>query len=90
MPGEGDDLNRDAAEPLYEQLARVLRRKIENGEIASRVPSEPSLVQQYDVSRGTAGRAVQILVDQGLVQYSSGRGAFVIPKSERSRKEPPR
>jgi GntR family transcriptional regulator len=88
MSGEGDDLNRDAAEPLYVQLAALLRRKIERGELAGRVPSEPTLVQEYGVSRGTAGRAVQILVDDGLVRYSSGRGAFVIPKSERTPRQP--
>lgn len=88
MPGKDDDLDRDAASPLYEQLARVLRRKIERGEIASRMPSEPTLVQEYGVSRGTAGRAVQILVDAGLVRYSSGRGAFVIPENERAPRQP--
>jgi DNA-binding GntR family transcriptional regulator len=35
------------------------------------------------VSRGTAGRAVQILVEAGYVRISRGKGAFVVPESER-------
>jgi GntR family transcriptional regulator len=77
------DLNRDSPVPLYEQLAAVLRAAIEAGTLTARVPSEPTLVQQYGVSRGTAGRAVQILVDAGYVKISPGKGAFVIPPGER-------
>jgi DNA-binding GntR family transcriptional regulator len=84
--GKMDDLDRDSPVPLYEQLAALLRGQIERGELTGRVPSEPTLVQQYGVARGTAGRAVQILVDQGLVRYSSGKGAFVIPPGERRKK----
>ena len=68
---------------LYEQLAAVLRAAIQDGSLTARVPSEPTLVQQYGVSRGTAGRAVQILVDAGYVKISPGKGAFVVPKGER-------
>jgi DNA-binding GntR family transcriptional regulator len=35
------------------------------------------------VSRGTAGRAVQILVEAGYVRISRGKGAFLVPESER-------
>jgi GntR family transcriptional regulator len=77
------DLDRDSPVPLYEQLAAVLRAAIEAGTLTARVPSEPTLVQQYGVSRGTAGRAVQILVDAGYVKISPGKGAFVIPAGER-------
>lgn len=77
------DLDRDSPVPLYEQLAAVLRAAIEDGSLTARVPSEPTLVQQYGVSRGTAGRAVQILVDAGYVKISPGKGAFVVPESER-------
>ena len=78
-----DDLDRDSPVPLYEQLAALLRGQIERGELTGRVPSEPTMVQQYGVSRGTAGRAVQILVDAGYVTISPGKGAFVVPESER-------
>ena len=79
------DLDRDSPVPLYEQLAALLRGQIERGELTGRVPSEPTMVQEYGVSRGTAGRAVQILVDAGYVTISPGKGAFVVPESERGK-----
>jgi GntR family transcriptional regulator len=82
---QDDDLDRDSPVPLYEQLAAVLRRAIDDGRITARVPSEPTLVQEYGVSRGTAGRAVQILVEAGYVKISPGKGAFVVPPAERGK-----
>jgi DNA-binding GntR family transcriptional regulator len=77
------DLDFESPVPLYEQLAKLLRGQIERGKLTGRVPSEPSLVQEHGISRGTAGRAVQILVDEGLVRISAGKGAFVVPEAER-------
>jgi GntR family transcriptional regulator len=78
-----DDLDRDSPVPLYDQLAALLRGQIERGEITARIPSEPTLVQQYGVSRGTAGRAVKILIEAGYARVSRGKGVFVIPPDER-------
>ena len=78
-----DDLDRDSPVPLYEQLAGVLRAAIDSGRITARLPSEPTLVQEYGVSRGTAGRAVQILVEAGYARVSRGKGVFVVPPGER-------
>jgi DNA-binding GntR family transcriptional regulator len=36
-----------------------------------------SLVQQYQVARGTASKAVAVLVTEGLVMIVPGRGAYV-------------
>ena len=69
--------------PLYEQLAELLRRAIDTGQITVRLPSEATLTQRYGVSRGTAHRAVTILIDAGYVRISRGRGTFVIPHGER-------
>ncbi len=80
-----DDLDKDSATPLYEQLAALLRAQIEAGEIRSRLPSETDLCQRYDISRATAGRALDILVAEGLVKVSKGRGRFVIPPEERGK-----
>ena len=48
-----------------------------------RLPSEMTLTQRYGVSRGTAHRAVMILVDAGYVRISRGKGTFVNPPGER-------
>ncbi len=63
--------------PLYEQLAAVLRAQIASGEITDMLPSESYLQQQHGVSRGTVRRAIEILVNEGLVFTIRARGTFV-------------
>jgi GntR family transcriptional regulator len=66
--------------PVYLQLAEILRGRIRSGELAPNrpIPSLVALVQQYEVARGTASKAVGVLVDEGLVRIVPGKGAFVI------------
>jgi DNA-binding GntR family transcriptional regulator len=73
----------DAAEPLYLQLATILRELIASGELDRRVPSGKTLSQQYGVSHITAEKAVRQLRDEGLVRSVVGRGVFVIPPTDR-------
>jgi GntR family transcriptional regulator len=77
-------LNPYADTPLYEQLAAILRRRIESGELRhlDPLPSETSLTQEYEISRDTARRAVQALRDEGLVFTVAQRGTFVGPRPE--------
>jgi GntR family transcriptional regulator len=76
-------IDHDAAEPLYQQLATILREQITSGQLARRVPSSKTLSQEYGVSHITAEKAVRVLRDEGLVRAVVGRGVFVIPPSER-------
>ncbi len=71
--------------PVYVQLAALLRAAIERGELeADRpLPSYTSLMQQHEVARGTAAKAVQLLVSDGLVKIVPGRGAYVTRPGER-------
>jgi GntR family transcriptional regulator len=66
-------------EPVYLQIAAILRGRIERGEIqpAHPVPSEPRLVQEFGVNRLTARKAVRVLASEGLVEIVRGRGAYV-------------
>jgi GntR family transcriptional regulator len=41
------------------------------------VPSESRLMQEYEVPRETARKAVRVLVGEGLVHVVQGRGAYV-------------
>jgi GntR family transcriptional regulator len=63
--------------PLHEQLAAILRAQIASGEITDMLPSESYLQQQHGVSRGTVRRAIEILVNEGLVFKIRARGTFV-------------
>lgn len=68
----------DAPEPLYEQLAAILRARIADGTYERRIPSGPSLVDEFDLSLPTVQRALRILRDEGLVRAVVGRGTFVV------------
>jgi GntR family transcriptional regulator len=73
--------------PLYEQLAKIIRHEIEAGifEPHDSLPSETSLQEQHEISRGTVRRALVVLRDQGLIITLPGRRSVVSgPKSARS------
>ena len=74
-----DEIDRWIPEPVYLQLAAILRGQIQRGELAPRqpLPSESYLVGHYGVSRGTARRAVEVLRDEGLVRTIPQRGTYV-------------
>lgn len=67
------------------QLAAILRAAIEHGDLAPDrpLPSYTTLMQERDVARGTAAKAVQVLVGEGLVKIVPGRGAYVTRLDER-------
>ena len=71
-------IDHDAEEPLYLQLAAILRGQIQAGEIVQRVPSVKTLTQQYGVAQGTAEKALSVLRDEGLIRSRIGRGHFVV------------
>ena len=71
-------------EPLFEQLAAVLRGKIESGEWppGHKLPGEARLAQEYDVARGTVRAALDLLREEGRIVTFVGRGSFVPPATE--------
>lgn len=67
----------------YQTIADRLRRSIENGEyaIGSLLPTELELCDSFDASRQTIRRALQCLVEDGLVQRRQGSGTRVCEKN---------
>jgi DNA-binding GntR family transcriptional regulator len=63
----------------YLQLADILRRQIGSGDLppGARLPSVIKLAERYGIARVTAYKSVRLLVDEGLVVVSRGRGVFV-------------
>jgi DNA-binding GntR family transcriptional regulator len=74
-------IDRDSYEPAYAQLANILRRSIAAGILrpGDQLPSEAQLCERYGVSPMTVRRAINTLVDQGVVSAEQGRGTFVRP-----------
>jgi GntR family transcriptional regulator len=71
---------RDASDrPLYSQVVESLRREIAGMAPGDRIDSETVLTKRFGVSRFTISRAIEILVDEGLVNRRQGLGSFVAP-----------
>lgn len=63
--------------PLYVQIADRLREEIGTLDSGARIPSEPQLARDWGVSRFTVAKAVEQLVDEGLITRRQGSGSFV-------------
>jgi GntR family transcriptional regulator len=68
-----------SASPLYERVESVLAGDIADGSLPpeTQLPSEDGLVARFKVSRTTVRKAVQNLVERGLVEVRRGKGTFV-------------
>jgi DNA-binding GntR family transcriptional regulator len=74
------DIDRSSPTPLYFQLAQAMENAITGGSLptGSRLDNEILLAQRYGLSRPTVRRAVQELVDKGLLVRKRGVGTQVI------------
>ncbi|MCD9021882.1 GntR family transcriptional regulator [Cohnella silvisoli] len=65
--------------PLYEQIFNDLFNKIKGGSLkkGERVPSEKELADQFNVSRITSKKALELLSQYRLVERIQGKGSFV-------------
>jgi len=74
----------DENTPLYIQLAKNLRRHISDGGIdpGNALPSERDLSEMTGMSRVTIRKAIERLIDEGLLFRRQGLGTFVAPRIE--------
>src|SRR5919198_1693870 len=68
---------RERRGPLYLQIADQLREEIGALDSGARIRSEPQLAKDWGVSRFTVAKAVEQLVDEGLITRRQGSGTFV-------------
>lgn len=63
----------------YAALAATLRTRVVAGEWppGSAMPAEQTLAGEHGVALGTMRRALELLVDEGLIERIHGRGTFV-------------
>ncbi len=78
-------VNRDEPIPLHEQVAAEIRRAIADGEAAQgdRLPPAVDLAAVLGVNKNTVIRALHILRDEGLLDFTRGRGLRVVGTPER-------
>ena len=69
--------------PLYERIESVLAAEIADGSLlpGTQLAPEEGLIERFKVSRTTVRRAIQSLIERGLVEVRRGKGTFVtLPK----------
>lgn len=69
----------DGGDAKFRQIAEHFRGRILGGEMrpGDEVPSERALAAEYEVSRPTATKALELLRNQGLVHSIQGSGTYV-------------
>jgi DNA-binding GntR family transcriptional regulator len=74
-------IDRGSFEPAYMQIVRIVGHQIATGILhpGDRLPSEVQFCTRYNVSPMTVRRAINILVERGLVSAAQGKGTFVKP-----------
>lgn len=72
-------LGQDERLPLYQRLRDEIAARIAAGDWlpGELIPTEAELTQRYGVATGTVRKAVDTLVNEGLLQRRQGRGTFV-------------
>ena len=77
--GRVDRIDPIAPVPPYRQIAAILRRRITGGQVppGNRIPTESELVEEFEVARSTARRAVEVLREEGLIYTVPNRGSYV-------------
>jgi GntR family transcriptional regulator len=70
---------------LYEQVAAEIRRAIADGEAkpGERLPAAKDLAAILGVNKNTVLRSLQLLRDEGLLEFRRGRGITVAGTPER-------
>jgi GntR family transcriptional regulator len=65
--------------PLYSRVESVLAADIAAGSLPpeTQLPPEDGLIQRFKVSRTTVRKAIQNLIERGLVEIRRGKGTFV-------------
>lgn len=78
-----DRIDPIAPVPPYRQIAEILRRRIDSGKYPpdTRIPTESEIIEEFEVARTTARRAVGVLREDGLIYTVPQRGSYVARRS---------
>ena len=91
MAGDVMQIDKNSQTHLYIQIAADLRRRMESGEypVGGALPTEHELCAEYGVSRYPMRQAMALLVKEGILSRTPGKGTFVNdPMKQAVRPEP--
>jgi len=79
-------LDASSHQPLYQQLQRALREAIQNHVLApdDALPAERQIASDLAISRITVRKAIEGLVEEGLLVRRQGSGNFVAGRIEKN------
>lgn len=65
--------------PLVDEVVKQLQSKISSGDIkpGDKIPTEPELMELFNVGRSTIREAVRVLVHAGLLEKKQGFGTYL-------------
>lgn len=80
------ELDRDEGVPIYDQVAAEIRRSIADGEAKAgeRLPPAIDLADVLGVNKNTVIRAMHLLREEGLLDFTRGRGIRVVGTPQKS------
>lgn len=72
-------LSNDSTKPIYVQIAEEIEDEILKGNIREdeQVPSTNQFAQLFNINPATAGKGVNLLVEEGILFKKRGLGMFV-------------
>src|SRR5690606_29685675 len=84
QPQQVGGRDRQSAEPLYAQIARLVGEEIQAGRLpaGAALPSEASLCTRFGVARSVVRQALSVLQSEGLIRKEQGRAAIVAARAE--------
>jgi len=79
-------LDESSSQPLYQQLQRSLRNAIDKRILGAddALPAERELAEELSISRITVRKAIDGLVEEGLLTRRQGSGTFVAARVEKN------
>jgi GntR family transcriptional regulator len=81
------NIDRESSVALHHQVAAEIRRAISEGEAkpGDRLPPAVDFAAVLGVNKNTVIRALRILRDGGILDFTRGRGVRVVATAERSK-----
>ena len=67
-------------QPIFQEIARKIEERVEDGVYVSsqKLPSEYDLADEFQCSRLTIRKAIELLISQNILVKEKGKGTYVM------------